>query len=105
MQTWDMKQLLKTLIMSATYRQSSLVTPEKLEKDPRNRLISRGPRFRLEAEMVRDQALALAGLLSRKTHGPSVFPPQPPGLWQAAFNGQRTWTTSTGEDRYRRGLY
>lgn len=105
MQTWDMKQLLKTLVMSAAYRQSSLVTPEKLEKDPRNRLISRGPRFRLEAEMVRDQALALAGLLSRKTHGPSVFPPQPPGLWQAAFNGQRTWTTSPGEDRHRRGLY
>jgi hypothetical protein len=55
--------------------------------------------------MVRDQALALSGLLSRKMHGPSVFPPQPPGLWQAAFNGQRTWATSQGEDRYRRGLY
>src|SRR5207248_1777785 len=66
---------------------------------------SRGPRFRLEAEMVRDQALALSDLLSRKMHGPSVYPPQPPGLWQAAFNGQRTWATSTGEDRYRRGLY
>jgi hypothetical protein len=55
--------------------------------------------------MVRDQALALSGLLSRKMHGPSVFPPQPAGLWQAAFNGQRTWTTSQGEDKYRRGLY
>jgi hypothetical protein len=55
--------------------------------------------------MVRDQALALSGLLSRKSHGPSVFPPQPPNLWQAAFNGQRTWATSNGEDRYRRGLY
>jgi hypothetical protein len=55
--------------------------------------------------MVRDQALALSGLLSRKIGGPSVYPPQPPGLWQAAFNGQRTWPTSTGEDRYRRGLY
>jgi hypothetical protein len=55
--------------------------------------------------MVRDQALALAGLLSRKSHGPSVYPPQPPGLWQAAFNGERTWTTSQGEDKYRRGLY
>jgi hypothetical protein len=105
MQTWDMKELLKTMVMSAAYRQTSLVTPEKLEADPRNRLVSRGPRFRLEAEMVRDQALALAGLLSRKTHGPSVYPPQPPGLWQAAFNGQRTWETSKGEDRYRRGLY
>jgi hypothetical protein len=55
--------------------------------------------------MVRDQALELGGLLSHKSHGPSVYPPQPPGLWQAAFNGERTWTTSTGEDRYRRGLY
>src|SRR5205085_10015559 len=74
-------------------------------RDARNRLLGHGPRLRLEAEMVRDQALALAGLLSRKVHGPSVFPPQPAGLWQAAFNGQRTWATSTGEDRYRRGLY
>ena len=81
------------------------MTPQALAKDPRNRLLSRGPRFRLEAEMVRDQALSLSGLLSRKMHGPSVYPPQPPGLWQAAFNGQRTWTTSQGEDRYRRGLY
>jgi mono/diheme cytochrome c family protein len=102
---WDTKAFLKLLVTSATYRQASKVTPEKLAKDPRNRLLSRGPRFRLEAEMVRDQALALSGLLSRKRHGPSVYPPQPPGLWQAAFNGQRTWATSTGEDRYRRGLY
>jgi hypothetical protein len=102
---WDMKALLRLIVTSATYRQSSKVTPEKLAKDPRNRLLSRGPRFRLEAEMVRDQALALSGLLSRKIGGPSVYPPQPPGLWQAAFNGERTWATSTGEDRYRRGLY
>ncbi|HTU21479.1 MAG TPA: PSD1 and planctomycete cytochrome C domain-containing protein [Gemmataceae bacterium] len=102
---WDTKAFLKLLVTSATYRQSAKVTPEKLAKDPRNRLLSRGPRFRLEAEMVRDQALALSGLLSRKMHGPSVYPPQPPGLWQAAFNGQRTWATSKGEDRYRRGLY
>jgi mono/diheme cytochrome c family protein len=102
---WDTKAFLKLLVTSATYRQSSKVTTEALAKDPRNRLLSRGPRFRLEAEMVRDQALALSGLLSRKMHGPSVYPPQPPGLWQAAFNGQRTWATSKGEDRYRRGLY
>jgi len=102
---WDMKALLRLIVTSATYRQTSAVSPDRLEKDPRNRLLSRGPRFRLEAEMVRDQALALSGLLSRKTHGPSVFPPQPPNLWQAAFNGQRNWATSTGEDRYRRGLY
>jgi hypothetical protein len=102
---WDIKRLLKTIVCSATYQQSSQVTDAKLAADPRNRALSRGPRFRLEAELVRDQALALSGLLSRKSHGPSVYPPQPPGLWQAAFNGERTWTTSAGEDKYRRGLY
>ena len=104
-QAWDVKALLRLIVTSATYRQSSKMTSEKLAKDPRNRLLSRAPRFRLEAEMVRDQALALSGLLSRKMGGPSVYPPQPPGLWQAAFNGQRTYPTSTGEDRYRRGIY
>jgi hypothetical protein len=102
---WDTKALLKTLVMSATYQQSSRATPALLQKDPRNRLLSRFPRRRLDAEGVRDQALALSGLLSRKIGGPSVYPPQPNGLWQAAFNGQRTWPTSTGEDRYRRGIY
>jgi hypothetical protein len=102
---WDTKALLRRIVTSATYRQSTKVSPDALARDPRNRLLTRGPRFRLEAEMVRDQALALSGLLSRKLYGPSVFPPQPPGLWQAAFNGQRTWATSRGEDRYRRGLY
>jgi hypothetical protein len=102
---WDTKALLRLIVTSATYRQSARVTPELMARDPRNRLLTRGPRFRLEAEMVRDQALALSGLLSRKMGGPSVYPLQPPGLWQAAFNGQRTWATSTGEDRYRRGLY
>jgi mono/diheme cytochrome c family protein len=102
---WDTKALLKMMVTSAAYRQSSRVTPELIAKDPKNRLLTRGPRFRLEAEMVRDQALALGGLLSHKVGGPSVYPPQPGGLWQAAFNGQRTYPTSTGEDRYRRGLY
>ncbi|HEV3165231.1 MAG TPA: DUF1553 domain-containing protein [Isosphaeraceae bacterium] len=102
---WDTKAILKLLVTSATYRQSSRVTPELVSKDPRNRLLARAPRLRLEAEMVRDQALALSGLLSRKVGGPSVFPPQPDGLWQAAFNGQRTWSTSKGDDRYRRALY
>ena len=102
---WNTKSLLRLIVTSATYRQSSKVRPELLEKDPRNRLLARAPRVRLEAEMVRDQALALSGLLSRKIGGPSVFPPQPAGLWQAAFNGERTWSTSQGEDRYRRGLY
>src|SRR5437667_12416135 len=102
---WYMKAILKTMVMSATYQQSSRVTPELLERDPRNRLLSRGPRRRLDDEMVRDEALALSGLLSRKVGGPSVYPWQPPGLWRAAFNGDRTWPTSAGEDRYRRGLY
>jgi hypothetical protein len=103
---WDMKALLRRIVTSSTYKQSSVVTAEALEADPTNRLLARAPRMRLEAEMVRDQALSLSGLLSRKLHGPSVFPPQPPGLWQAAFNGRdRNWTTSPGEDRYRRGLY
>jgi hypothetical protein len=102
---WDTKALLKLIVTSATYRQSSRVTPELLGRDPRNRLLSRAPRYRMEAEMIRDQALALSGLLAPKVGGPSVYPPQPDGLWQAAFNGERTWATSKGEDRYRRGLY
>jgi hypothetical protein len=102
---WDTKAMLRLMVTSAVYRQTSRLTPALLEKDPRNRLLARAPRVRLEAEMVRDQALALAGLLDRKVGGPSVFPPQPPGLWQAAFNGERTWTTSTGSDRHRRGIY
>jgi len=104
-QPWDVKALLRTIVTSATYRQSSRTTSAATAKDPRNRLLAHAPRYRLEAEMVRDQALAVSGLLSRKIGGPSVFPPQPSGLWQAAFNGQRTWSTSAGEDRYRRGLY
>ena len=102
---WDTKALIRTIVTSATYRQSSKVSPLAFEVDPRNRLLARGPRYRLDAETVRDQALALSGLLSREIGGPSVFPPQPEGLWQAAFNGQRTWTTSLGDDRHRRGLY
>jgi hypothetical protein len=102
---WNTKAMLKLIVTSAVYRQSSRVTPELLARDPRNRLLARAPRVRLEAEIVRDQALALSGLLSRKVGGPSVFPPQPDGLWQAAFNGQRTWATSQGTDKYRRALY
>lgn len=102
---WDTKALLRTIVTSATYRQSSRVTPASLAGDPDARLLSRMPRVPLEAEQVRDQALAVSGLLSRKKFGPPVYPPQPAGIWQAAFNGQRSWTTSTGEDRYRRGVY
>jgi hypothetical protein len=75
-----------------------------VEKDPANRLLARGPRNRLSAEMVRDQALAVAGLLSPKMHGPPVFPPQPAGVWSSVYNGAK-WKDSKGEDRYRRGIY
>jgi hypothetical protein len=103
---WDVKALLRLLVTSATYRQSSKVTPAMLEKDARNRFLSHAPRRRLEAEAVRDQALAVSGLLSHKVGGPSVYPPQPDGLWKVAFNGgQNAYPTSQGDDRYRRGLY
>ncbi len=101
---WDLKAVLKTMVMSATYRQSSDVTPEGRERDPGNVLLSRGPRFRMEAEMVRDQALAVSGLLSRKMGGPPVMPWQPEGIWNVVYNTER-WLTSAGEDRYRRCLY
>ena len=102
---WDMKRFVKTLVLSAAYRQSSRVTPEALEADPENRLLSRGPRFRLSAEMVRDQALAVSGLLNPQTHGPSSRPFQPAFGLSAAFGSALDWKTSTGADRFRRGLY
>jgi hypothetical protein len=101
---WDLKHMHRLLVTSATYRQSSKVAPALAQRDPFNRLLARGPRVRLEAEMVRDQALTAAGLLSRKIGGPSVMPPQPDGIWQVVYNGE-TWKTSPGEDKYRRGLY
>jgi hypothetical protein len=102
---WDVKELLFTIVTSATYRQESRADAAALAADPRDLWLARYPRRRLEAEMVRDQALAIAGLLSSKMHGPSVFPPQPDGLWQVAFNGERDYPTSGGEDRWRRSLY
>ena len=104
-QGWSQKKMLKLMVLSATYRQSSVVTPELLERDPMNLLLARGPRFRLEAEMVRDSALVASGLLSEKIGGPSVFPPQPPGVSSEGAYGPLDWNTSTGPDRYRRGLY
>ncbi len=101
---WSTKKLLKLIVMSATYRQAGQVTPEKARIDPANTLLSRGPRFRLPAEVIRDQALAVSGLLSAKTHGPSVMPPQPYGIWKTVYSGLK-WKTSEGEDRYRRSLY
>lgn len=104
-QGWSMKQLHKTIVMSATYRQVSRVTPELLSKDSANRLLARGPRVRLEAEMIRDSVLQASGLLSRKMHGPSVFPPQPASVTTEGTYGAIAWKASPGEDRYRRGLY
>ena len=101
---WRVKGLLRLIVTSKTYRQDSRMTPRLRNEDPRNRLLARGPRFRMKAEMLRDQALAVGGLLSSKMHGPSVMPHQPPGIWQVVYNNRR-WSPSPGEDRFRRGLY
>ncbi len=101
---WSTKKLLKEMVMSATYRQSSQTNNEKLKKDPYNYWLARGPRVRLSAEQVRDQALAVSGLLAKKMYGPSVMPPQPEGIWLSPYDGNK-WKESEGEDRYRRGLY
>jgi mono/diheme cytochrome c family protein len=101
---WSMKKIKRTIVTSATYRQSSHVTPELVERDPYNRLLARGPRFRVPAETVRDIALAASGLLSPKIGGPSVFPYQPEGVWDEPYSGEK-WVESPGEDRYRRGVY
>ncbi len=103
-QNWDLKAIHRLIVTSATYRQSSDATSELLERDPENALLARGPRFRMEAEAIRDNALAAAGLLSRKIGGPSAYPHQPDGVWNIPFAGE-TWMTSKGENLYRRGIY
>ncbi len=103
-QGWSMKKILRTIVTSATYRQSSQATPELLERDLYNRLLARGPRVRVEAEMVRDVALAASGLLSRKIGGPSVMPFQVEGIWDVPYSADK-WMNSEGEDAHRRGLY
>lgn len=101
---WSIRKLIRTIVMSSTYQQSAVATDDRLAADPENRLFSRGPRFRLSAEQVRDQALAAAGLLNRKVGGPSVMPPQPDGVWKSTYNAL-TWQNASGPDRYRRALY
>lgn len=101
---WDVKALQKTIVMSATYRQSSKVSPQLLQKDPDNRLLARGPRVRLSAEMVRDQALAVSGLLVEKIGGPSVKPYQPAGLWKELAGGD-DYKPDHGDALHRRSLY
>ncbi len=102
---WSMKRLHKTIVMSATYRQSSRVRPELLERDPENRLYARGSRFRLSAEQIRDNGLAVSGLLSTKMGGEPIMPYQPPGLWRQTGRNEPKWIESPNEDRFRRGIY
>jgi len=102
---WSRKHLHKLMVMSDTFRQSARVTPEGLEIDPNNELLSRGPRFRLKAELLRDNALAISGLLSDKMFGPPIMPYQPDNLWRSVGRNQPTWKAAENEDRFRRGLY
>lgn len=104
---WDVKRFYKQLVMSATYRQSARVTPQLVEKDPKNRLLARGPRFRMDSEMLRDTALAASGLLVEKLGGPSVKPYQPPGIWDGSHDASNTrkYVQDHGDALYRRSLY
>ncbi len=105
---WDVKRLFELMVTSSTYRQSAEATPEKLEKDPQNRFLSRGPRFRMDAEMIRDYALAASGLMKEKVGGPSVKPYQPGGIWEAVAmpeSNTKKYTADKGEGLYRRSLY
>lgn len=101
---WSMKKLLKRMVLSSTYRQRSEVTQKGLAADPFNHYFARGPRVRLSAEQVRDQALAVSGLLNRTMYGPSVMPPQPSGIWQSPYNGE-VWVQAKDGGQYRRALY
>lgn len=101
---WSIKKLLKEIVLSSTYRQLSISSKEALEKDPRNNFLARYPRVRLTGEQLRDQGLALSGLLSKKMYGPGVMPYQPEGIWSSPYNASR-WVLSEGENQYRRAIY
>lgn len=101
---WNMKAMMRLLVTSETYKQSSVATPSLLAKDPSNVLLARGPRFRLDAELIRDVALSAGGLLDPTLGGPPVFPDQPAGIWNSPYSGER-WMTSEGKNRFRRGIY
>jgi hypothetical protein len=103
-QGWSLKKLHRLIVTSATYRQGSNLSPESLQKDPENRWLSRGPRYPVDAEVVRDMMLSASGLLSTKIGGPSVYPPQPASVTALAY-GNESWNASQGEDRYRRSIY
>jgi mono/diheme cytochrome c family protein/uncharacterized coiled-coil protein SlyX len=102
---WSQKHLVRTLVSSRTYQQTSRATPAQLERDPRNQYLARGPRFRADAEVVRDVALSIAGLLSPKLGGPSIFPPIPENVLSYNYSKVTYWDVPTGPDRYRRSLY
>ena len=104
---WDVKAMMRLLVTSSTYRQSSRITPLLSKRDPENRLLARGPRFRLQAEFLRDQALAVSGLLASRIGGPSVRPYHPPGLYEqvVAGSGAATYVAGKGDELYRRSLY
>jgi hypothetical protein len=104
---WSVKRLIKSVVLSSTYQQSSTASTDLLEKDPANKWYARGPRFRLSAELVRDNLLAVSGLLSRDIGGPVVYPAQPDGLWMEILSvmDMKEYPTSTGDDRHRRGIY
>lgn len=102
---WSMKHVLRTIVLSSVYRQSSRITPELAEADDQNRLMSRGPRFRLDAETIRDNALAISGLLNLKQFGPPIRPAQPAGLWAKVGGVQYDYVVSEGTERHRRGIY
>ncbi|NIP17217.1 MAG: DUF1553 domain-containing protein, partial [Xanthomonadales bacterium] len=102
---WDMKHVLKTIVTSHAYRQSSRMTDSLLERDPRNLLLARAPRFRMDAERLRDNALAVSGLLSTGMHGKPVMPYQPPGLWRQTGRNEPKWVEQKDQNRWRRGIY
>jgi hypothetical protein len=102
---WDVKRFYKMLLTSATYRQAALITPEKIEKDRDNSLLSRGPRFRMDAEMIRDYALAASGTLSPRMGGPGTMPYQPENIWEVVGLGTEKYKQDNGENLYRRTLY
>ena len=102
---WSMKHVHKQIVMSATYRQSSRVTEETAGVDPNNRWLARGPRLRLPAELIRDNALTISGLLSAKMYGPPIMPYQPDNVWRSVGRSQPKWIAAEGEDRFRRGVY
>lgn len=102
---WSMKEIHKRIVMSHTFRQSSRTTPALLAADPNNRLLARGPRFRIPAELIRDNALAIGGVLSEKMFGPPIMPYQPENIWRSVGRNQPKWVVAENEDRFRRGVY